>query len=376
MEDKLVILAEHSYERALLLQSRLKGEGIDAVLSNVNMIQPDASAGVKVKVAEKDLEKAMKIYMDFVEELGELPDGEKPDAGRKKGVSKILVPVDFSDYAHHAALFAIHYASVTGAEILLLHAYYAPDAMTVPYDDETFGFQGTLAEYLTELREAAKKQTLAFMKKLKKEAAEQGAGKVSMDYFIVKGSLDDAVFFAEESYHPDLIVLGARGKDKRRNDPIGSMTARILEKASIPVLVIPEDAEVKEFFERKEILYATRFDEADFQAVKKLMSLIKPFGMKILCASCVKDKETPEEQAKREGFLKYFREVYSGMDMGCKVIHGSDMVEGLNDLILEHPVSAVALTTRRRNLIEKLFYPSVARKMFFHTRVPLLVFHS
>jgi hypothetical protein len=43
---------------------------------------------------------------------------------------------------------------------------------------------------------------------------------------------------------------------------------------------------------------------------------------------------------------------------------------------MDQPVSAVSLTTHRRNLIEKLFYPSVAKKMFFHTRVPLLVFHS
>ncbi len=376
MEEKLVVLAEHSYERALLLQSRLKSENIDAVLSNVNMIQPDASAGVKVKVAEKDLEKAMKIYVDFVEELGEEPEEKEKEDTHDKGISKILVPVDFSDHSRHAAMFAIHYASKTDAEILLLHAYYAPDLTTVPYDDETFGFQGTLTEYLVELRETAKKQTLAFMKKLKKEASKEGIDKVKMDYFIVKGSLDDAVFYADESYHPDLIVLGARGKDKRRDDPLGSMTIRILEKASIPVLVIPEDAEVKEFFSLKEVAYATNFDEADFHAIKKLMTLVKPFGKKILCIHFCKDEDDPEKKVKMEGLLKYFRDSYSDMEVECQVIRQEDVVEGFNDLILKHPVSAVALTTHRRNLIEKLFYPSVARKMYFHTRVPLLVFHS
>ena len=124
MEERLVVLAEHSYERALLLQSRLRSENIDAVLSNVNMIQPDASAGVKVKVAEKDLEKAMKVYVDFIRELGDhMDEGEEVPAERKKRSGKILVPVDFSTPSRHAAMFAIHYASRTGAEILLLHAY-------------------------------------------------------------------------------------------------------------------------------------------------------------------------------------------------------------------------------------------------------------
>lgn len=375
MEEKLSVLAEHSYERALLLQQRLQGAGIDAVLSNVNMIQPDASAGVKVKVAEKDLEKAMKVYMEFLEEVGEQPEEER-HGRRHGGIQKILVPVDFSSYSRHAALFAMHYASHVGAEILLLHAYYAPDVHTIPYDDETFGFQGTLTEYLTGLRETARKETLAFMKALRKDAGESGPGKVKMDYFIVKGSLDDAVFYADESYAPDLIILGARGKDQRRNDPIGSMTARILEKASIPVLVIPEDTDITDFFERKKIIYATNFDEADFQAVKELMTLTAPFGMDILCTHFTSEEESEEERVRMEGLLKYFKDSYPGVNVVCRIIRSDEVVEGLNAFIVDHPVSAVSLTTHRRNLIEKLFFPSVAKKMFFHTRVPLLVFHS
>jgi len=375
MEEKLVVLAEHSYERALLLQTRLKDEGIDSVLSNINMIQPDASAGVKVKVAGKDLERAMEIYMDFLKEVGEHPEEEEENTRGAGGIRKILVPVDFSAHSRHAALFAMHYASRVGAEILFLHAYYAPDIQTIPYDDETFGFQGTLTEYLTGLRESARKETLAFLNDLKKEAVEQGVGKVKTDYFIVKGSLDDAIFYADETYAPELIVLGARGRDQRRNDPIGSMTARILEKATIPVLVIPEEAAVPDFFTLKKIIYATSFDEADFQAVKKLMTLVEPFDMDILCTHFTSEEEE-DVHVRMEGLLKYFRDSYPGVKVECRVIRGEDVVEGLNRFILDHPVSAVSLTTHRRNLIEKLFYPSVARKMFFHTRVPLLVFHS
>ena len=375
MEEKLVVLAEHPYERAVLLQTRLKDEGIDSVLSNINMIQPDASAGVKVKVAEKDMDRAMEIYMDFLEEVGEKPAEDSRRTPPHGAVRKILVPVDFSSYSRHAALFAMHYASRVGAGILFLHAYYAPDIQTIPYDDETFGFQGTLTEYLTGLRETARKETLSFLNDLKKEAAEQGVDGVKTDYFIVKGSLDDAVFYADETYAPDLIVLGARGKDQRRNDPIGSMTARILEKASIPVLVIPEDAAIPDFFALKKIIYATNFDEADFQAVRKLMSLVEPFDMDILCTHFT-DGEEEGVRVRMDGLLKYFRDSYPGVKVDCRIIRGEDVVEGLNAFIMDQPVSAVSLTTHRRNLIEKLFYPSVAKKMFFHTCVPLLVFHS
>ncbi len=373
MEEELVILAEHPYERALLLQTRLEGEGIEAVLSNVNMVQPDASGGVRVKVKKSDLERAMKIYADFLIEVGEEP--ETAAAGKKEGIRKILVPVDLSDPSRHAALFATRFAHHVGAEILLLHAYYAPDMQTIPYD-ETFGFQGTLTEYLTQLRENARKETLAFMRGLKETAQKEGLGKVKTDYFVVKGSLDDAVFYADETYGPDLIILGARGRDKRRDDPIGSMAARILEKAKVPVLVVPEDAAIDDFFRLPEIIYATSYDEADFLAVRKLMELIRPFDKEILCVHFRKGKEDEEEKIKMEGLLRYFRESYPGIRIECRVIEAGEVVEGLDRFIAEHPVSAIAMTTRRRTLLEKLFFPSIARKMFFHTRVPLLVFHS
>ncbi len=375
MEEELVVLAEHSYERALVLKSRLEGEGIDVVLSNVNLLQPDASAGVRVKVRKSDLERAMKVYVDFLAEVGEDPAGEEERRAKNKGIRKILVPVDLSEPSRHAALFAMLFASHVGAEVLLLHAYYAPDMQTLPYD-ETFGFQGTLTEYLTDLRETARRETQAFLKELKKEAAKEGAGKVKSDYFIVKGSLDDAVFYAGESYGPDLIVLGARGRDRRRNDPIGSMAARIIEKADVPVWVVPEEATFRQFLEEKEILYATNYDEADFVAVRRLMQWIEPFGKEILCVHFTRQREDEEEKVKMEGLLRYFREACPALRIRCRIIEGEDVVAGLDDFVTSHPVAAIAMTTHRRSLIEKLFFPSIAKKMFFHTRLPLLVFHS
>ncbi len=377
MEDKLVILAEHPYERALLLKTRLESEGIDAVLSNVNLIQPDASAGVKIKIREEDLEKATDIYKQFLRDEGEWT-GKNPDQSKisnKSGVKKILVPVDFSDYAEHASRFAMHYASKVGAEILYLHAYYAPDMQTIPYD-ESFGFEGTITEYLSDLRDTAREEIKKFMERLRKMAEKEKLKNLLMDYSVVKGPLDDAVFYAVESYKPDLIIMGARGKDKRKQDPIGSTTTRILEKASLPVLVIPEDMDLKGFFERRKILYATDYDEADFEAISKLMRLIRPLNMDIVCMHIGSEKEDAGDHIKMEGLKEYFRKSYPEATITCDVIHKEDVIAGIEEYISKNPVSAIAMTTHKRNLIEKIFYPSITRKMFFYTTVPLLVFHS
>ncbi len=384
MKDKLVILAEHSYERALLIQSRLENEGIDAFLSNVNMISSDVSTGVKIIVKEKDMGKALKIYRNFIDEIegkdkhmkkNKVKDNPVGTKKNTEGIKKILVPVDFSDYSRHAAHFALYYALQVNAEILLLHAYYSPDLQAIPYD-ETFGFEGTLTEYLNDLKDVAQQEIKNFTASLKKTADEEGLSSVMIDYSLLKGSLEDVVLYACESYKPDLIIMGARGKDQRKNDPIGSTTTHILAKAPLPILVIPEDAELKGFFERKKIIYATDYDEADFQAIKKLIRLMKPFDMEIVCMHIGKEEDDPSERVKMEGLRDYFKKFYREIKVSCSVISHEDVITGIDEYVSANIVSAIALTTHKRNLIAKIFNPSVTRKMFYYTRVPLLVFHS
>ena len=48
MEDKLVTLAIHTFEKAQILKTILETEGIEVYIHNVNQIQPVVSAGVRV----------------------------------------------------------------------------------------------------------------------------------------------------------------------------------------------------------------------------------------------------------------------------------------------------------------------------------------
>jgi len=247
---------------------------------------------------------------------------------------------------------------------------------TIPYD-ESFGFEGSITDYLNDLRDTAREELKSFMENLRKTATEKNLKKLLMDYTVVKGPLDDAVFYTTESYQPDLIVMGARGKDKRKSDPIGSTTTRIMEKASVPVIVVPEDMDLKGFFDRKKILYVTDYDEADCEAISKLINLIRSFNMDIFCMHIGSEKENSSENInKMEGLREYFRKAYPDVNITCDVILKEDVIEGIDEYMSKNPVSAIAMTARKRNLIEKIFYPSITRKMFFYTTVPLLVFHT
>ena len=61
MEDKLVTLAILTYAKAQILKTVLESEGIEASIHNVNLIQPVVSSGVRVRIKESDLTKALQL---------------------------------------------------------------------------------------------------------------------------------------------------------------------------------------------------------------------------------------------------------------------------------------------------------------------------
>ena len=51
-EQKLVTVAIHSYEKAVILKSILESEGIPAVIHGVSIIQPTVPGNVRVRINE------------------------------------------------------------------------------------------------------------------------------------------------------------------------------------------------------------------------------------------------------------------------------------------------------------------------------------
>ncbi len=121
MDDKLVTLAIHTYQKAQILKTMLESEGIEVYLHNVNLIQPVVSAGVRVRIKESDLPFALKII-----ENSELFKDEIEKKTVESHSKEILIPIDFSDYSIHACTIGFNYAKEIDAKVVLLHAFYTP----------------------------------------------------------------------------------------------------------------------------------------------------------------------------------------------------------------------------------------------------------
>lgn len=133
MKDKLVTLAILTYTKAQILKNVLENEGIETYIHNVNQIQPVVSSGVRLRIKESDLPRALKITESSTW-LSESIVGEKEPKTENKS-NKILIPVDFSNYSMKACEFAFNLAKLRTQKLsyytFILHQYMRPHCRMV-----------------------------------------------------------------------------------------------------------------------------------------------------------------------------------------------------------------------------------------------------
>ena len=198
---------------------------------------------------------------------------------------------------------------------------------------------------------------------------------VKIDYELISGIASDEIITKSEEYKPEVIIIGTRGQGERENDLIGSVTAKIIEDARIPVLVIPEDS-IYQGIATINIMYATDFDESDYNALKKLMNIVAPFDIRLYCVHIGTPDSNVWDKVKMDNLKAKLKEQYGDYEVECSIIEEDDFLKGVQEFVREKNIDIISMVTHKRNIISKLFNPSKARKVLFHTNIPFMVFHS
>jgi nucleotide-binding universal stress UspA family protein len=371
MSDRIVTIAVHNYARAEILKEKLKSEGIECYLKNVNVVYSTVPGGVEVRVNEKDMERALRIIEKVSEHYREQ---DKESDLHPKKIQRILVPVDFSEYSHNACKYAAGLAEKLNAEIKLLHVYYNPIVNSMPMTD-TYYYQVNLDEIIRDIELRAKTQMEKFYNKLKDYVEGQNLENLTIDYALVRGITHEEIIYKSEEYDPDVIIIGTRGKGEKPGDLIGGVTYKIIEKTKVPVLAIPEKSEFQGIATIN-ILYVTDFDDSDYTSIRKLMNIMKPFHVRVYCVHLSTPDTNQYDQAKMDSFKEYIQSEYPDQTFTCDLIEKKDFLEAIQEYIEQKNIDIISLVTHKRNIFEKLFNPSRAKRLLFHTNVPLLVFHA
>jgi nucleotide-binding universal stress UspA family protein len=370
MEEKLITIAIHSFEKAQILKTVLEKEHIKVYIHNVNLVAPKISAGVRVRIKEIDLPKALQIIEDsnLVDEKGKLIREEK---------NKVLIPIDFSNYSLRACEFGFRLAKTMDAEIMLLHAYFSPIYGSLTFSEVSFEINesDTIKKALQKVNNDIEK----FKSDIEAKIKSGELPLVNFNHTISEGIPEEEIIRFSKEYKPSVIVMGTRGKNQKDIDLIGSVTAEVIERSAIPVFTIPEDTPFADFSKVKNIAYATNFGQKDLIGFEKMIQFLQPFNFKIYFTH-IQQKEDIWNEIKLAGIKEYFKSHYPNLETEYCLIKDKDdkdddILNALDKFVIENKIDIISLNTHKRNIFARLFNPSLSHKMLFHSDTPMLIFH-
>lgn len=372
MEEKLVTLAILTYSKAQILKNVLENEGIEACIHNVNLIQPVISSGVRIRIRESDLPRALKIIESSAWLADDVINEEKPKENHSK---QILVPVDFSDYSMAACEFGFNFASKIQAEVVLMHVYFSPVYMpSLQYATEGYGLPMEHELGIKSMLDNIHEQLNKLTGSIKDRIAKGELPDVKYTCVLKEGVPEEEILHYAREERPLIIIMGTRGKGEKEMDLIGSVTAEIIDRSPVFVYAIPKNAVKKNFDDIHKIAFFTSFDQRDLIAFDSLVTTFKDYHFEVsfIHLSDNAQKRTWNE-IKLVGIQGYFKKQYPQLTIDYDMLGGESLLSNLDNYVKEKGIDVLCLSNYKRNIFARLFNPSIARRMIFHSNTPILV---
>ncbi len=369
-ENKLVTVAIHTYDKAVILKSILESEGIPSVIQGVNLIEPTVPGNVRVRINESDLKEALSVIerVDFTSQVESVDDLEKT-----KSRKVILIPVDFSDYTLKTCEFGFNLARDTGCEVKLMHAFFAPFYPTsIPFGD-SFAVQTTDKDMYKEIKDRMEKEMKSLTDRINQKISNNELPNVNYSHILVEGLPEEEIISYSKKERPYAIVMGTRGGNAKSLDLIGSVTAEVIDGCKTPIFAIPENSKDQDISKMKRVVFLTNFREREFRTFDKVMQFIQNHSVKIHLVHMGK-KDDVWNEIKLSGIQKYLKEQYPQLEVDYRLIDREEGVEvDLDKFVKENDIDMITMSSSRRGMFARIFNPGIARRMLFHSDTPLLV---
>jgi len=191
-----------------------------------------------------------------------------------------------------------------------------------------------------------------------------------------EGIVEDEIALMAKAYKPGIIVLGTKGKGEKQSDIIGSVVYRVLDKTKVPVLAIPGHTSMDSLIDVKNIVYATDFDDSDYVAIRKLIAIVTAFDVKIHCVHISKSSEDKWDTARMDSLRDYFQQITKNVQVECNFIKGDNPVANLEAYCELNKIDVIAITNKKRGLLQRMFKPGLAKKLIHSGTIPLLLFRA
>lgn len=194
-------------------------------------------------------------------------------------IRRILCPVDFSRFSHHALEQAVELAREFSAEIVAVHASAVAPVMSLA----PMG-----APLVLEPARLTREERQAVTTELRDFTYEVEAGGVTIVPSVVEKDPVAAIVETAATLPADLIVMGTHGRSGFERLLLGSVTEKVLRKAPCPVLTVPRRLmTVKHAVTFSRILCAIDFSPASLRALEYAASLAAAEGPGVIALNVI-----------------------------------------------------------------------------------------
>ena len=272
-------------------------------------------------------------------------------------MKKILFPTDFSDVSKNAFIYALKLADAIDAEIITLHVYQleSPAYLDVSiYLQEIYEY-----EELTNFENYKDEVPV-----LRKIAEANALSHIKISNVLIQGSLVDEVVKISKKENIDFIVMGTKGVTHLREIFLGTVATRIMNESKAIVLAIPDKCEYKPI---NKILFTTKYDIKDIEALKKVRNLAVVFHSHIDCLNV-----KPPHTVYKDDFVVDFKNVFKDQNVAFHSILSNDVEGEILNFIEKNSINIIAIHVQHRSFFQKLFEVSLSKKLAFHSNIPIL----
>ncbi len=284
-------------------------------------------------------------------------------------MNTILIPVDFSESSLHACHYTINLVGNLKVTFHLFHIYndqvILPDAgMPENLDSDVF-FN---SDIVLALKEQAENQMAHLKKEVEKMITDNKAS-ITVTTSLQGGDPRWEITETCTELKPDLVVMGTRGLGKK-GFLEGSMAAKIMGKAPVPVLAVPEGYSG---FRLKNMMYPTHFNKLDIHALETIFTLLQHLDFRIQVCHFRLEKKDEEASALMKELEKAFEKEKNEGKIVFHLVEAGDKEAALKDFVKQKQIDLVTFLPERKHPLKYLFSSHHLRKKdFFKLELPLM----
>lgn len=292
-------------------------------------------------------------------------------------VNNILCPVDFSEFSARAYRYALSLARHYRAELFVQHVL---ELWQYPCTD--FAPSPEALEHFYRVhRERAEEHIQQLTK-------DEDRVEIRSKHIIQQGMAADLILAFAQAQKIDLIVMGTHGRRGFDRLMLGSVTERVMRKASCPLLAVHRPshdfvspAEDQNPVHLNRIMCCSDFSEHSKRALDHAISLGAEYAAELILLHVLEDVPARTKlAATEEAAIKRLDEMIPTEERECgrisSMVRVGKAYEQIISLADEMLVDLVVMAVRGRSALDLAVFGSTTHRVLQLGHCPILVVHT